>query len=543
MNRIRLFIISSVLFIAASVHGQNYYGSCPGPDRFFTGRSDFQPDGLMSDWNALLRDFTGDVIRPFIPSSDLNYALDGECGSSLIDFDAPQPQHDIVFSATTHDDHNLYFYLRRRAAGNAVNTLYYFFDTNADGFMNRGEPVAIIAYNAHTVVNFSMGYYQPNYSIHFIEGKGNPLNSPITGQVNGYSMPGTVTSIFSVHPNRRGYQLASNESFGAAVTENGFGIEFALPWKFLKNYFSSSASMKPNDLLPFRISMAEGILQYAANRVKDNAGGCCHKNGLIGAPNFSISKATIKTLVANKSYKLSLQLQNNANVPEFVDLQTLTIGSVTATGAYDLSEFSVNAFLDLNSNGVKNDNEPLVNFEIEDDPFLGKYFKASGPLYAPLAPGEIANFVLQVNLPQQSNITGFTSFAGIGVDLNILDEYQRTVLTRNCSRSQCIGRPINPVGFTADTEEMRKQVKEEMSEFNIQIFPNPSTKNGTIQVSGIRPNSEVSIWDVTGKLIRQYKGNSRSILQVEGLSAGNYIFGITDAQQKVILKKKVIILP
>jgi hypothetical protein len=220
-------------------------------------------DGQVDDWRTLLGAYTGDPLQPYTPQGvGSNWSIDGKVGNSLNDLDSPSAKDDIRFFAITNDDHNIYFYARRTTNSADMNTLFYFIDINADGFMNNGEPVLSVQFNGKKVVQLSLGQYVVNTEVDFRSTIGNYMSSPPPninqGFADGYTIKGKVADVFTAQKIPQVETLLSGEVFAAAVTEEGYGIEISIPWRFLRNWALNTNILQANNIFTYHIAFQNG---------------------------------------------------------------------------------------------------------------------------------------------------------------------------------------------------------------------------------------------------------------------------------------------
>ena len=126
-----------------------------------------------------------------------------------------------------------------------------------DGFMNNGEPVIRLQYtngqSGNMVVEILQYVVNTTPGANYVPGKGNPMTNPDPlayggagyNRADGYNMVGSVASV-TLPPAGTGAIFAGKE------TEAGFGVEFAGPYTYLKNYFTNSAA-QPKSYCAFEI--------------------------------------------------------------------------------------------------------------------------------------------------------------------------------------------------------------------------------------------------------------------------------------------------
>ncbi|WP_291528455.1 T9SS type A sorting domain-containing protein [Bacteroides sp. UBA939] len=84
-------------------------------------------------------------------------------------------------------------------------------------------------------------------------------------------------------------------------------------------------------------------------------------------------------------------------------------------------------------------------------------------------------------------------------------------------------------GVSDGGEETPSVYEEELSESKITIYPNPTRGMLQVDISGVEQfeNAQISIYDLTGKQLRQWTGISRSnVIDISDRSPGIYIMQI-----------------
>jgi hypothetical protein len=290
-------------------------------------------DGQVSDWQTLLGPGTGNVNYPYSPPlfyhyplppdvtpplngdftpnetallSVLNWFLDG--GSSG-DLDNPEPSRDLRFFSELCDRSNFHFYFRRLANDNVENSFFYFFDLNGDDFMSEGEPVITAHFNSKLISGLSLGKYVPDITHDYVEGKGNYMKALPTAPIgirdfaDGYTIKGSVDELFTAASIPSNLSLLPGEVFAAAITENGYGVEFSVPKRFLKNWATQASY---NTYTFYHVALQKGAGPYKADKISDNAG--------VYGEYARIQKAMVSTLVPGLSYRYKLFFENLTNL-------------------------------------------------------------------------------------------------------------------------------------------------------------------------------------------------------------------------------------
>lgn len=335
-----LFCFFFVCIFDKSVQAQDFY-TCDKDEAkiYFTGKapSPWAIDGKIKDWESIFGRFTGNDSMPFKPpaSSGFNWARDGWFHGGywgLQESDHPSPSADLIFDALTNDDYNVYFYFRRLYTDDSIRSFFYFCDINLDGFMNYGEPVLYGSFNRHKVLSFSIGMFIPDSSlkkdssnphvIPYIPNKGNDMAKGWT--LTGYRMPGSIKKIFDSKNIPEKYKLKKNEVFAAKMTEKGYGIEFAVPWKYFRYLNNDSSIFKQNDAFAYRIAIQNGNDSYNPLLVEDDAFSC--SNSLPVSDNGKVEKKiSIIKIDSGLKYRFNIDYSNPTNGDEVVAIHNVSI--------------------------------------------------------------------------------------------------------------------------------------------------------------------------------------------------------------------------
>lgn len=317
-----------------------------GTGRAGTGGTNlFTIDGNSADW---IEHITGPYAYATVnksgyepnphtsPVAPANVQLDGLRNATGSDYDRDVPgqdHRDLRYFAFTYDQANVYFYFRRPKNNTAQVSLYYFVDINVDGFMKTGEPVVKVTFN-NSGSSIEMGYYEAVNSNGAAAGsydatKGNIMsatanrtkNIPNTsewtiGAADGWNMPGNFKSLGN------GVSLPSltttngiQEIFNAVTltdshpdgTEPGYGVEFAVPFRYLGLYTASGltggTAIGYANVFTWHVSLGSG--NSGISGAEDNAGGCCSGLAVSGAPNVVGSPSFSTSSIYDFKYVIS----------------------------------------------------------------------------------------------------------------------------------------------------------------------------------------------------------------------------------------------
>ncbi|HMK25338.1 MAG TPA: T9SS type A sorting domain-containing protein [Chitinophagaceae bacterium] len=373
-------VLIFVLMASAAAVQQSYGQACqPGNIRHWTGNGDpgdmgvgpapITINGLSADWEAVITGpfaYTG-VAKggyesdPYTsPIAGGNVQVDGlkAAGGSNFDRDCPGQNHrDLRYFAFTYDQKNVYFIFRRPSNNTAQVSLYYFIDINVDGFMKQGEPVIHVTFN-NSGSSIEMGYYHPvdfngTAAGSYDPVKGNIMvasvsriqNCPGTtqwtvGAADGWSMPGDFVKLgngVSLPPTVAGEVFLANTLTDTHIdgTEPGYGVEFAVPWKYLGMYTASGltggTALNYNNVFTWHVSLVGG--NSGVSGAEDNAGGCCSGLAFSGNANTDLtSSSTIALADPKRQYRVRLTYTNQVNLPTNVTMAQVSFSNVVQYG-------------------------------------------------------------------------------------------------------------------------------------------------------------------------------------------------------------------
>ena len=484
-------------------------------------------DGSAKDWKTILGPYTGDNHMPYYPprTSGFNWARDGwtpEQGYGMPpypDRDKPAPDRDLIFDAFTNDDYNVYFYFRRLDNKNSTNSFFYFCDVNADGFMKFGEPVFYGSFDSGSILSLSVGMFIPdttrgdpeNPQPPYVPGKGNDMSKNLF--LDYYHMPGKVKKLFSANNIPEPISLKKNEVFSGAVTENGYGVEFAVPWRYFRDWFSLNRSLKSADVFAYRISIQKGDDEYNKLNVVDDANNCC--NSLAVSENAKVSNVvSVNELDPGFSYKFIITYTNPTNAAERVGIEDIVLTDLQYTSDKRpfykkiklkvSSDFDCNNIPDTVSEGFTADFNPrsaddtnTINFKKS----LNFKLEGFGPAVY-VQPSEKACFITHLSVPVEM------SLLNSNITFNASLNYLLHSIVDLCNGAG--GRTINPIGKAKTTiggkgivsdSSVNKNIADNLSDYDVKIYPNPSNGTATISLPLNENNWEANIYDVFGRAI------------------------------------------
>lgn len=583
------------------------------PKIFFKGKapSNWDINGKISEWDTIL------IRDPSKENSEFPFEKNFNWSSDPDFSDNPQsPSQDITLSAFTHDDYNVFFYFRRSANGNSPSSFYYFFDVNADGYMNEGEPVFHASFTNKRISSLTLSRYLPDPSAIqnkndevvpiFVKGKGDPLAVLIGGPfpivtVENYPMPGSLDEVFTSSNIPLKEQLRKNEMFEAAITENGYGVELAIPWRYLKFWlvdkkkkdqlaelldhlekllgnqwtsrwldklkekieylfgdrWKNTRPLKPGEIFFYKLSMAAGDTPYNAANVVDNVGNCAGGVGRSG--NISYSESLV--LIPESAYRLHIKYTNRTNADVFFDIEEIILKNIEFNNELpsELQNTKIKVYVDRNCSDevdpneipreeVKEIEEDEESYNIEyDENRLTLTFTHGGVIKegAISKPFEEVCFIVDITLPPNISIQKDDIEVGPTTWFIPIPDVSDLV--------ECAGRTINKIGrfdvsVSEEVEEviMTNRVKEnealdDTNSSRVLVYPNPS--NGTTKVFLPTRDGAVNITleDYLGRRVQQWNKFTSNTLQVNNLKGGVYFLRVQYLKTGKVEVKKIVV--
>ena len=522
-----------------------------------TAPSPWAIDGSIKDWETLLGPSGNDPTWPFCPPQQVssNWAVDWGIGGTT-DLDTPDSASNLQFSAFTHDDYNVYFYFRRLKNGAAPNEFFYFCDVNADGYMNFGEPVFHATFSSKGISALSVSVYIPDIKKHYTPIKGNDMVQPSYLEqnflrVDKFPLPGRLIELFNSSSIPKWAKLNNKEIFSAALTENGFGAELAVPWKYLKSYLTyHHQSFDPrNAIFTYKVELQPGTDKYDAGKVADNIGSCCNSFVTMGNVNLGkyISNITLKE---GSSYRFKIAYTNPTNVTEIIGIEKINLDNLqyTANGKVYKSGVIGKVHPDFNCNGVIDAGEDSLTYVSDNALSDTILHHGGGVVLVPENYMESRNIkvprfgtvciIIDVFMPANSYL--------ISGDFKFESSVEFNLIVSECHAG---GKTINPVG-TVKTQVGKTGIAGKFSESEINtnnlnnadvnVYPNPNNGAATISLPLSENNMEANIYDVYGRTIRKWHHVNSNIIKVSDLSSGVYFIKVMFQNGKTITRKMVV---
>jgi|GEM_PF-2557620 len=468
-------------------------------------------DAQIRDWETILGPVnSADPIFPFGATIGQNGSYDTY---GQFDPDDPDPQNDLRVLSTIHDDYNLFFYFRRLTNSTGSSKAFYFFDTNIDGLVNSGEPVVGIYFNAQRVTKLAIYDYIP------VNPNGDPIGEPIDSGnvclVDGTSLPGTIEEIVNWH----NATLLPFEVFSAAVTENGYGVELAIPWRFISEY----------KLIAYHLALQSGGGSYNPDRASDNASGCDARLDIIGDPDIEVENVSVSTIVAGLSFRIDVTFRN------------------LTPAAIDVNVANFIAIKDI----VQNDNLPIDEHQFSitrsglpygylSGTFINQPIRFFGPGDLVIDPLSTKTFSLVISFPPNYSVKSAV--------------VEFTPLSRFFLETECYpntgggGKPTNPIGAPVGDETTSKSNKATLNRGEIPnerhekivVYPNPSRGRTTLLLPDDDRTYDIQLTDYTGRLIRRWENVKPGRFEFETNKQGFYLLNIKSGNGLKYIKKLIV---
>jgi len=286
--------------------------------------------------------------------------------------------------------------------------------------------------------------------------------------------------------------LGANEKFAASSTESGFGVEFAVPWRYLRKWLTplTSTPLAPGDVFTYHVLTQNGSGSTVTSDASDNAGGCCSGLASIGDAKYSIDLPIVTTVQQDLEYNIKLKVNNTSNATIKVSLNTVSLGSIVQYAGRPINEtqFSVKGYIDANGNGILDGTEAstLKTFTYSNGTFISQpilYISPTPRDTVSIAVGGSAYFLVNLKFPPNFSVKSLqASFETEGVLDLPLGPCTRNGVPQNAPAFIPIGTtlPVTFNSFTATRNKSNVIVKWETStEVNSSGFAVERNINGT----------------------------------------------------------------
>jgi hypothetical protein len=394
-------------------------------------------------------------------------------------------------------------------------------------------------------------------------------------------------------------RLKKNEVFAAAVTEGGYGVELAIPIRFLRFWIvDKPAGEKQNkrnkgqhkgrhhikyrktepidirsDIYFYKVSMQNNLKPYNAAAVVDNAGSCRGGVGISG--NVNVSKSiTTRVIEPGKAYEFKIDYTNLTNQATELGIENIVFNTnKIIQKPADPTDYSIRIYPDYNCNGVvdhgvedidtpyikKNVNDYAFDWYMDDTSFhdgnlhldstaivLAPYYGSDYSLYNNAtelilpAYGK-GCFIAYLALKTEEPITAF--------DITFQSSLFFMEGREFCEPS-CGSKPINSVGFVSTSVgnallvQHQRGVLDKIAEStsgSVNIYPNPSAGNVVVSLPQREGLADVTIEDYLGRVLQQWKKVGSTNLQLTRLNPGSYIVKVRFHRTGRVEARKLIV--
>lgn len=502
----RIFIAFLIL-LASKSYGQLL--SCNSTE--YAGTAPISIDGSIADWEAILGASGTDPIFPFGATS-LAYDTYG-----VNDPDHAESKIDIRVKTVAHDATNVYFYFRRLDNSNSALKAFYFLDTNVDGLISTGEPVIVINFNSQNVQKLSLGYYVS------FNPAGDPIGEPLPGnncKIDGYPMKGTIDEV--IHSNK--VDLLPGEIFDAEVTEDGFGVELAIPWRLISAYKHFA----------YHLTLQKGGGSYNPDAPSDNAGNCLTNLSVVGSPDIDVSNINVTTLTEGLSFRIDLDFTNLTSTALIVDASTfISFKNIIQNDnlPIDATQFTVT---------VNGDPYPYYDGTFINQPIRYSNLLLPGAGVFELDPLATSTVSIVISFPPNFSVESAV------VEIQPLARFKlETLCFPNVGGG---GKPTNPIGVPVGDEPTTRSLpgyqydKESPNKTwdRIQVYPNPTSGRATLVLPGGSGMYDIELTDYTGRLIRKWRNVSGGNFYFETTTKGFYLLSIKSPNGLKYIRKLIV---
>ncbi len=499
-------LIAFLLIITVKSNSQQLL-SCNTKE--YTTSAPITIDGLIQDWQTILGNPISDPIFPFGNSSPA-YDTYG-----LNDPDNPDSKIDIRVKTVAYDATNVFFYFRRLDNSNSGLKAFYFLDTNADGFLSYGEPVILINFNSQNVHKLSIGRYIP------LNPDGDPIGQPFPGQIcriDGYPMKGTVDEFLNANK----ADLLPGEIFDASVTENGYGVELAVPWRFIsttKNF-------------AYHLALQKGGGGYTPETASDNAGGCQNFLSVVGNPDFTVSNVHVTTITEGLSFRITLDYTNLTSTALVIDASTfITFKNIIQNDnlPIDESQFIVS---------VAGLPYPYYDGTFANQPIRYSNLLLPGAGVFDLDPFATRSISIVITFPPNYSVKSAL------VEIQPFSRFKlQTLCFPNVGGG---GKPTNPIGVPVGDEISTTPgmnypgIERGTNGKEIIVYPNPSNGSATLLLPSNKGTFDIQMRDYLGRSIKTWSNVNTGSLKLEGLPKGFYVLSIRSQDGEQMVKKLIV---
>ena len=372
-------------------------------------------------------------------------------------------------------------------------------------------------------------------------------------------MPGKVKEVFNWKNIPLLFKLKKNEIFSAAVTENGYGVEFAIPWRYFRDWVSIKPSLNPKDVFAYRISLLKGNTEYDTAKVADDANNCCGSLAVSDNPKVT-NNVSVTEMDSSLSYRFNLTYFNPTNATERVSVEDILLSNLHYTSNQKplLRNVSIEVSSDSDCNG-KFDNfqygafneggDMQFNFTQPNDTttidFEDSLNFSTGSVYGPaihIPPYQKGCFVVHLKVPPKM------SLVNSNIEFNGSVRHWLHEIYDRCQDGGG-GRTINPVGKAktkiggsgfSTYSFAENNILNSMNNTEVKVYPNPNNGSFIVSLPAGNINVEVKLWDALARNIYQWHQFNSKIIKINNLQNGVYFLEIMGQDGKSTSKKIVV---
>lgn len=334
------------------------------------------------------------------------------------------------------------------------------------------------------------------------------------------------------------YELTNKEEFTAAVTEKGYGVELAIPWRYLRNWLTGSRSLQKGEVFEYLLTLKSSTSDINSD-VWDGNRRVGTFNEMRTIEKYITIDKTVTTIIPGISYRFAIQITNEANLGAYLNLQEVRFTGITAGESFDATNITVKRYLDYGCDGAVTMEQPYmvpytsgtlnqlpILYQIPNLATMGQWVSGFG--------GEIC-FIVDVtfNVPISS------------ASIEIVPKLQFFPSALNpCIPPVIIdgGKPINPVGFTLESDFLSKtlSVAEQQEVGPISVYPNPSKGRITVAFPK-QEGTAVNLLDIQGRVVKSFGKVNSGTLYLNDLKSGVYYIQVISVKNQGQTLKKVVV--
>lgn len=283
-------------------------------------------DATFSDWTTSDNSTTATVASDWGTVTDVisnpgQFTTDNQyqkpCTATPADLDCSETAagvgRDLRRFAYTWDSANLYMYVERFTSSTSANDWWFYIDSDNDGLMENGETVLNVSWtgaNGKTVrqlwsYNSSRAAGDPLTCPAFGTNSNNTGYCPVTGEGDGYDMPGTLSAgakLGTVYGGAEGGSGA--DASGAALS--GVSMETFISWSG-----SSGLGLSGPASVGFHISSSNGT--NLPTQLDDNMNGLGATGGIAFSDTAIDKTASSSSILGGHQFSYTLTVTNNGD--------------------------------------------------------------------------------------------------------------------------------------------------------------------------------------------------------------------------------------